>query len=33
MVSVNTLGSTDDLKGHRAQNQGAMETYPDGWPK
>jgi hypothetical protein len=33
MVSVNALGFTEDLNGHRAQNQGALETHHDGLPR
>lgn len=30
-ISVNALGSDDDLRGHRAQNRWRLATYPDGW--
>lgn len=32
LVSVNALGSDEDLRGHRAQNKQSLTTYPDGWP-
>lgn len=31
LVSVNSLGSDEDERGHRAQNLFRLVTYPDGW--
>lgn len=31
LVSVNSLGSDEDERGHRAQNLFRLDTYPNGW--